>query len=116
AVEVVRKMRGGAQAWLLRGSDDAHYVVKFRENAQHPRILINEWLASRFLLHLQLCTAQPVLIQCTESWLQAAQNDGLQIQVGRQAKQISPGFHFGSRVPVNPHTTAIYDFLPDGMF
>jgi hypothetical protein len=116
AAEVVRRMRGGAQAWLLRGCDEAHYVVKFRENAQHPRILINEWLASRFLLHLQLCAAQPVLVQCTDAWLQTARNEGLQVQVGRELRQVSSGFHFGARVPVNPNTTAIYDFLPDGMF
>lgn len=115
AAEAVRKMRGGAQSWLVRASNGAHYVVKFRENAQHHRILVNEWLISRFLLYLQLCAAEPALVRCSESWLETAREQGVQVQMGRHSRDISPGLHFGSRVPVNPDTTAIYDFLPDAM-
>jgi len=44
AVEYVRRMRGGAQAHLLRCEDQAYYVTKFQNNPQHLRILANEML------------------------------------------------------------------------
>ena len=46
AVRHVRKMRGGAQAHLLEADDGHWYVVKFRNNPQHRRILVNELLCS----------------------------------------------------------------------
>jgi hypothetical protein len=47
AVQHIRRMRGGAQGQLMRCSDDHSYVVKFRNNPQHHRILANELLATR---------------------------------------------------------------------
>ena len=44
AVRHVRKMRGGAQAHLLEADDGKWYVVKFRNNPQHRRVLVNEVL------------------------------------------------------------------------
>jgi hypothetical protein len=41
ALRVIRKMRGGAQAHLMQASDGGYYVVKFRNNPQHRRILVN---------------------------------------------------------------------------
>ena len=40
-------MRGGAQAHMMRCSDGEFYVVKFRNNPQHLRVLTNEMLATR---------------------------------------------------------------------
>ena len=47
AVQHVRRMRGGAQGHLMRCSDGKFYVVKFRNNPQHLRVLANELLATR---------------------------------------------------------------------
>src|ERR1700722_18118870 len=47
AVQHVRRMRGGAQSHLMRCSDGNFYVVKFRNNPQHLRVLANELLATR---------------------------------------------------------------------
>ena len=47
AVQHVRRMRGGAQGHLMRCSDGNFYVVKFRNNPQHTRVLANELLATR---------------------------------------------------------------------
>jgi len=115
AVEVMRKMRGGAQAWLIRASDDRYYVVKFKENAQHPRILINEWITSHFLSHLQICAGHAALMRCSADWLRKAENQDLSIQIGKTVRRPSAGFHYGSRVPVNPMTSALYDYLPDAL-
>ena len=52
ARRLVRKMRGGAQAHLIEAADGHCYVVKFLNNPQHRRILVNEWIASVFLRYL----------------------------------------------------------------
>jgi hypothetical protein len=39
----------GAQAPLLEADDENWYVVKFRNNPQHHRMLVNELLAATFL-------------------------------------------------------------------
>src|SRR5713226_7150843 len=47
ALEHIRRMRGGAQAHLMRCDDGQYYVVKFQNNPQHPRVLANEMLGTR---------------------------------------------------------------------
>ena len=54
AVRHIRKMRGGAQSHLLEADDGRWYVVKFRNNPQHRRILINEMLSAVFLDYLKI--------------------------------------------------------------
>lgn len=115
AAEPVRRMRGGAQAWLIRASSGDYFVVKFLQNGQHPRILINEWLASHVLLRLQLCAAVPALIRCTDTWLSQAAETGLGIQLGGQSIRIRQGLHYGSQVPVDPMRVAMFDYLPDSL-
>ena len=38
-------MRGGAQSHLIEADDGRFYIVKFQNNPQHRRILVNEWIA-----------------------------------------------------------------------
>ena len=40
-------MRGGAQSHLMRCADSNYYVVKFQNNPQHTRVLVNDWLGTR---------------------------------------------------------------------
>ena len=47
ALEVIRRMRGASQPYLMRCADESNYVVKFRNNPQHVRVLANEMLAAR---------------------------------------------------------------------
>ena len=56
ARRLIRKMRGGAQAHLIEAADGHCYVVKFLNNPQHRRILVNEWIASVFLRYLGIST------------------------------------------------------------
>ncbi len=104
-------MRGGAQAQLMEAEDGAFYVVKFTNNPQHRRILINEWLASGFLRYLQIHVPETALIELTADFIEA--NPELYLSIGARREPIPPGVHFGSRLAVNPERVAIYDFLPD---
>jgi hypothetical protein len=107
----IRKMRGGAQAHLLEGEDGAFYVVKFVNNPQHRRILINEWLACAFLRYLQIHVPDTAVIELTSEFIE--RNPDLYLSVGSRREQVAPGPHFGSRLSVHPDRVAIFDFLPD---
>ena len=45
-------MRGGAPSHLMRCSDGLYYVVKFQNNPQHRRILVNEMLGTKLAARL----------------------------------------------------------------
>lgn len=104
-------MRGGAQAHLLECDDGHHYVVKFRNNPQHRRILVNEWISSVFLDYLQISAPPTALVNVSREFLEATPE--VHIQLGSRAVAIEPGWHFGSRYPGDPARVAVYDFLPD---
>src|SRR5256886_16572488 len=44
ATDYIRAMRGGAQSHMLTANDGHAYVVKFANNPQSLRVLVNEWL------------------------------------------------------------------------
>jgi hypothetical protein len=113
AVRHVRKMRGGAQAHLLEADDGNWYVVKFRNNPQHHRVLVNELLAAAFLEYLQIAAPECAVIRVTSQFLAA--NPEIQMQVGTQRIAVETGWHFGSRYPGDPARSAVYDFLPDAL-
>lgn len=106
-------MRGGAQSHLLEADDGHHYVVKFLNNPQHRRILINELIASCFLRYLQITAQEAAIISVSEEFL--AGNPDMYIELGSRREPVRPGWHFGSRFPGDPARVAVYDFFPDVM-
>ena len=113
AVGHVRKMRGGAQAHLLAADDGNWYVVKFRNNPQHQRVLVNELLSSTFLEYLKIAAPETAVIHLTQQFL--ASNAEIRLQKGAETIPVEPGWHFGSRYPGDPSRAAVYDFLPDAL-
>src|SRR5277367_117934 len=111
ATRLIRKMRGGAQAHLLACDDGHFYVVKFLNNPQHRRILINEWIASVFLDYLKISAPPTAIVNLSPEFLEA--NPELYIQLGSRRQPAEPGWHFGSRYPGDPAKVMVYDFLPD---
>lgn len=111
ARRLVRKMRGGAQAHLIEADDGSFYVVKFKNNPQHLRVLINELIAGVFLRYLQITTPQTALVRLTPEFLNS--NPDLHVQLGSRRIPVEAGWHFGSRYPGDPDRLAVYDFIPD---
>ena len=93
-------MRGGAQAHLLEADDGNWYVVKFRNNPQHHRVLVNELLAAAFLEYLKVAVPETAIIQVTTPFLAA--HPEIHLQVGTNRIAVEPGWHFGSRYPGDP--------------
>src|SRR5258707_715144 len=107
----IKKMRGGAQSHLIEGDDGCFYVVKFLNNPQHRRILINELVCSTFLRYLQISCPDVVVIEITPEFLR--ENTQAAIELSSQSIAAPPGRHFGSKFPGDPATLAVHDFLSD---
>ena len=69
AEELIRKMRGGSQAHLIRTDDGGFCVVKFQNNPQHRRVLINESISTALLTHLQIETPAAVLVRIDKDFI-----------------------------------------------
>jgi hypothetical protein len=113
ARRLIRKMRGGAQAHLVEASDGHCYVVKFRNNPQHRRILVNEWISSLFLRYLGISTPEVAIVDVSADFLR--DNPDVNIQLGSKRLTPDSGWHFGSRFPGHPQRDVVYDFLPDSL-
>ncbi|HEV8145736.1 MAG TPA: HipA family kinase [Bryobacteraceae bacterium] len=113
ARRLIRKMRGGAQAHLLEAADGHCYVVKFVNNPQHRRILVNEWIASVFLRYLGLSTPEVAMVRVSAEFL--GENPEAHLQLGSHRQAVEPGWQFGSRFPGDPMRNMVYDFLPDAL-
>ena len=111
ARRLIRKMRGGAQAHLIEAADRHFYVVKFLNNPQHRRILVNEWISSAFLNYLEVSTPEVAMVRVSQEFL--SENPDAYIQLGSRRLELQPGWHFGSRFPGDPARNVVYDFLPD---
>jgi len=111
AVEHVRRMRGGAQAQLMRCDDEAYYIVKFQNNPQHLRVLANEMLATRLAARLGLVVPQVEVVEVRPEII--AYTPDLVIQLGLGRKPCAAGKQFGSQFPGRPARMTVHDFLPD---
>jgi len=115
AVGYLRRMRGGAQAHLMRCVDaeggSEYYVVKFQNNPQHVRVLANELLATRLAARLGLPVPPAEVIEVSPELISATAE--LAIQIGVQSTPCRAGLQFGSRYPGEKAELAVQDFLPD---
>ena len=111
AVEHVRRMRGGAQSHLMRCDDGGYYIVKFKNNPQHLRILANEMLATRLAARLGLCVPQVEVVEVRPELI--AYTSELVVQLGIGSTPCSAGKQFGSQFPGHPARMTVHDFLPD---
>jgi hypothetical protein len=107
---IVRRMRGGSQAYLVQGNDGRFYVVKFAGNPQGNRTLINEWITTHLLQRLDVSTPSLLVLRLNRQTTKAAES--LCFQLGTRSITIEPGLHLGSLCPADPTIKPIYDFLP----
>ncbi len=97
----------------MRCSDGYFYVVKFRNNPQHLRVLANELLASRLGERAGLPVAASEVIDVGE-WL-INHTPELSIQLAQMTIPCEPGLQFGSRYVVDPLQGQVFDYVPMDM-
>src|ERR1700751_264118 len=103
-------MRGGAQGHLMRCSDGNFYVVKFRNNPQHLRVLANELLAARLAERAELPVPATTVVEVGD-WL-GQHTPELNIQPASQTIPCQAGLQFGSGYVVSPLEGQVFDYLP----
>jgi hypothetical protein len=111
ALEQIRRMRGGAQSHLMRCSDGHYYVVKFQNNPQHCRVLVNELLGTKLAARLGLPTTPVAVVEVSEELIRLTPD--LCVEFPHSRVPCQPGLQFGSRFPGDPRRLALHDFLPD---
>src|SRR5260370_38746641 len=110
ALEQIRRMRGGAQSQLMRCSDENYYVVKFQNNPQHRRILVNELLGTRLAGRLGLPIPPAEIIHVGEELIRLTPE--LRLEMPRARIPCQAGLEFGSRYPSGPRRLTVNDFPP----
>jgi hypothetical protein len=111
ALEQIRRMRGGAQSHLMRCDDGFYYVVKFQNNPQHRRVLVNELLGTKLAARLGLPTVPVEIVYVSQELIRLTPD--LAVELPRARIPCQPGLQFGSRYPGDPHRMTLHDFLPD---
>jgi len=113
AVQHVRRMRGGAQAHMMRARDGHFYIVKFQNNPQHLRVLANELLATRLAERVGLPVPVTEVVEVSE-WL-IRNTSELRIELAGNNTPCSAGLQFGARYVCDPGEGLIFDYLPENM-
>jgi hypothetical protein len=109
----VRRMRGGAQAHLMRADDGHFYVVKFQNNPQHLRVLANELLATRLAESIGLPVPATEIVEVTE-WL-IKNTPELHMDISGLSTNCKAGLQFGARFVCDPAEGQVFDYLPESM-
>jgi hypothetical protein len=111
ATQHIRRMRGGAQGQLMLAADSNLYVVKFRNNPQHVRVLANELLASRLALAAGLTAAEPEIVEVSQ-WL-IDNTPEMRIEYGHGHEPCTDGLNYGSRFVGGLMPGQVIDFMPE---
>lgn len=114
AVQHVKRMRGGSQAQLMRASDGNYYIVKFQNCPQHPRILANEFLATRIGLVLGLPMPEISLIEVPADLISFSPD--LYIEIGQMRTPCSSGLQLAVGYAADPWQDHIFDHMPENLF
>ena len=113
AVQHLRRMRGGSQSQLMRCSDGFDYVVKFQNNPQHSRVLINDWIGTRLAESIGLPVPVIAVVDVDHSLVEHTPELCFKLCGGESP--ITPGRSFGSRYLVSPVEGQVYDYMPESM-
>jgi hypothetical protein len=113
AVQHVRRMRGGAQAHLMRAEDGHFYVVKFQNNPQHLRVLANELLATRLAERIGLPVPIAEIVK-VDTWL-IENTPELRLNQEGVSARLKPGLQFGARYVCDPAEGQVFDYFPESM-
>ena len=98
----------------MRCSDGNYYVVKFQDNPQGTRILVNEILGTRLAGRLALPIAIHHVVVVSEELIHYSEE--MVFELARGSMPCTSGRCFGSCLPVDPRQVPLTDLLPDSLF
>jgi len=105
-------MRGGAQSQLMLGADGNLWVVKFKNNPQHLRVLANELIATRIAEAVGLSVPKSDVVEVS-GWL-IENSPEMMMDLGKgQRERCASGLQFGSRFVGGLMPGQVVDYLPE---
>jgi hypothetical protein len=112
AVQTIRPMRGGAQSQLMLASDGNLWVVKFKNNPQHLRVLANELIATRIAEAIGLSVPKTDVVEVSD-WL-IDHSPGMLVDGVRGTRhRCEAGLQFGSQFVGGLMPGQVVDYLPE---
>jgi hypothetical protein len=110
AIRHIRRMNGGSQAHLCSGSDGQDYIVKFQNNPQGNRTLVNDLLGTLLARYMGLPVPDPAIVDVREDLVCGLRDRTLRCLPG--SKLGLPGLCFGSkyltpRIPASHRSNSI---------
>lgn len=112
AVQAIARMRGGAQSQLMLGADSRLWVVKFQNNPQHTRVLVNELLATRMAEDIGLPVPATEVIEVTDWLIEHTADLYVEPRPG-QRERSRAGLQFGSLYVGGEESRHVVDYLPE---
>jgi len=97
----------------MRCADGGYYVVKFQNNPQHLRVLVNDWLGSRLGTLIGLPMPETAVVD-VHPWL-VEHTPELRLELGGERRMLQAGLSFGSRYVVEPFAGQVWDYLPENL-
>jgi len=111
AVQYIKPLRGGTQPHLMRFSNGCYYVVKFQNNSQGKRVLVNELLGARLAEWLGIPVARADIVCVDPALIELSQE--CRIHLPTRVEPCTAGRCFGSRFPGDPDRVAVCDVVGD---
>jgi hypothetical protein len=90
----LRKLWGSAQSQMMIGCDSNLWVVKFSNNPQGSRILVNELLGTMIAQNLGLCVSRGAVLKVENRLIET--NQQMYIDYGKWTLPCASGLQFGS--------------------
>jgi hypothetical protein len=95
----------------MLGADGNAYVVKFQNNPQHLRVLVNELLATKLALAVGLTVPACDVVEVS-GWL-IERTTELDVDFGKHRERCVAGLHFGSQLVGGLMPGQVADYLPE---
>ncbi len=109
AKRVEGRLPGGSRSLLVWDDQHLLWVLKFRHNPQHSRLLINELLANLLARAIGLTVPDCALVRVSPDFLQQLPEAAFRYENGRAP--YTPGLHFGSRYVLPSYEPACWSSL-----
>ena len=105
-------MRGGSQSRLVLGDDRNLWIVKFKNNPQHLRVLANELMATQIAEAIGLPVPASGIIDVDQSLIE--EHPQLYIDQGPKGRELcSSGLQFGSQFAGGMISRQVVEYLAE---
>jgi hypothetical protein len=105
-------MRGGSQSRLVLADDGNLWIVKFKNNPQHLRVLANELIATQIAVAIGLSVPVSGIVDVSQSIIET--NPPQYMDLGHKCRELcSSGLQFGSQFAGGMISHQVDEYLAD---